>query len=335
MANPFRKLPPHSPVTAFSLTAWNRMLDMLDWWKTRGPAGSGPLRGLTDWDQTVFRARNDTYTDLASYAVVGINGPIWAPSVGEAEFLTRTSIKVVVPVVGTHANRWGVMLEATPAGVIGRCCLAGVVPVRVYVTATTDPCCDVIDVATVDGETTYLGTGGSGAGGSGAQVLWLEDGATAETIAWAIVRLGGAAQSTKYGKVDALWTETSAADGSAVVSIWTWDTGTSAWVDSGDDETVYAPPQPAAWKIAAAAWLKLEYHAQAQCWLAWPVAPYVIQGNLDGDLAAGGTQTITIFGVDYAVEAPYVLASLSIASGKRVEAMLDANGDYIVRWAEC
>lgn len=195
MANPFRKIPAGSPVTAFSITAYNRMIDMLNWWSTQGAFGGGPIRNLTDWDQSVFRVKNNTGYDLASYDPVGLDGPIFDPNDGgEPELLCQTSQLGVEPTVADHAGgKWGVMLEAAPDDKIGRCCLAGVVPVRVYVNATTDKYADVIASQTVSGETVYLGTGATGA-----QILWLDPTATAETIGWAIVRLGGSTAPQCY-----------------------------------------------------------------------------------------------------------------------------------------
>lgn len=194
MANPYRKLSAGSPVTAFSITAYNRMIDMLAWWDSQQSSGGGPIRGLVDWDQAVFRVRNDTNGDLLSYSVVGLDGPIFDPnSGGEPELLSQTSQKGVEPTVADHLGKWGVMLEAAADGKIGRCCLAGVVPVRVYVTATSDTHCDVIAAETVGDDTTYIGTGPAGC-----QLLWLDPDADAETIAWAIVRLGASTPGVRF-----------------------------------------------------------------------------------------------------------------------------------------
>jgi hypothetical protein len=185
LSNPYRKLPAGSPVTAFSITAWNRMIDMLNWWQTAG--GGKAIQGLADWDQTVFRARNDTGGDVWSYTPVGIDGPIWSPTDGEQEFLSQTSIKAVVPDADDHKGRWGVMLEAAPDGGIGRCCLAGVVPVRVYCRSYLDQQCDVSAAEMVGTETVYVSSGSGGA-----KILWWEASSDTadETIVWAIVRLG-------------------------------------------------------------------------------------------------------------------------------------------------
>lgn len=255
MANPFRKLPAGSPVTAFSITAWNHMLDMLNWWQTVG-GGGRPLGGV-DWDQSIFRCRNDTGGDLASYAVVGLDGPLWPPSDGAAElaeFRNQTSIKGVTPTVADHRGRWGVMLEAVPDGAIGRCCLAGVVPLRVYCDRYKHGYCDIIAAETINGETVYVGSRGFGT-----RILWWEatDSGDDGTIVWAIVRLGNVGPLSLFGKLKA----TLSPGGSADIDVYEWSG--SAWVDAGWDLTVYAPPHFTAGTIASAKWVQVMYDEQS------------------------------------------------------------------------
>lgn len=216
MANPFRKIPAHSPVTAFSITAYNRMIDMLNWWQTnQGRSGGGPLQNLVDWNQGVFRVRNDTGGDLASYDPVGLGGPIFTGATGESELQNQTSQIGVAPTVADHAGgKWGVMLEAAPSGRIGRCCMAGVVPVRVYVTAVADKYVDVNDGGeTVGDETVYLSTGGSGA-----QILWLDPDTAAEAIGWAIVRMPGGVTITPPVGITLFWLSQSASAYTGTIS---------------------------------------------------------------------------------------------------------------------
>lgn len=256
MANPFRKLPPHSPVTAFSITVWNRMIDMLNWWETSRSARGGPV-GIGDWDQSVFRCRNDTGGDLASYAVVGIDGPIWAPSDGDAElaeFRNQTSIKGVTPAVADHRGKWGVMLEATPEGAIGRCCLAGVLPVRIYCDSYKHTRCDIVTAKTVDSETVYLGSRAFGT-----RILWWEATGSGDegTIVSGIVRLGDVGPLSIFGKLKA----TLSPGGSADIDVYEWSG--AAWTDTGWDLTVYAPPHFTTGTIASAKWVQVMYDEQA------------------------------------------------------------------------
>ena len=145
MTNPYQKLPAGSSVTQFSLTAWNRLMDMLNWWQSsQAQAGGGPLRNLVDWDRGVFKTKNSSGADLPSYGVLGLDGPLYTPAENLAEFLRVTPLEGVTPTVADHADgRWGVALEMIGDGRIGRCCFAGVVPVRVYVNGVDDQYCEV------------------------------------------------------------------------------------------------------------------------------------------------------------------------------------------------
>ena len=78
------------------------------------------------------------------------------------------------------------LLRPLADGAVGKAVAAGVAKVRVYVNSPTDKFCDVSEAETVGDETCYLGTGSSGT-----QIFWLDPDAAAETIGWAIVRLGG------------------------------------------------------------------------------------------------------------------------------------------------
>lgn len=183
MADPYKPLVPGDAVTQISRTAYNGFLEMLKWWRTSSKSGTGPLSNIVDWDQSVFLCQNDSGADVDEYGVVGIAGPLITPTVNEREFLSKTPLSGSAPAVG----KWAVFLGATPSGYIGKVCVSGVVPVRVYVTAYTDKFCDVVSPETVGSETCYLGSGPSGA-----QILWWEASAAgdSDTIVWAIVRLG-------------------------------------------------------------------------------------------------------------------------------------------------
>ena len=196
MANRYRKLPAHSPVTAFSITAYNRMIDMLNWWQVnQSHSGGGPIRNLVDLNQGVFKLKNSSGLDIATGGVVGVSGPLYTPAENLAEFKNVTPLEAVEPVVADHSGgRWAVALELTADEKIGRFCVSGVVPVRVYITAAADQYCDVIAAETVGTEDCYLGTGKSGA-----RILWREnEGSGAEGIEWAIVRLGADSDLTPF-----------------------------------------------------------------------------------------------------------------------------------------
>jgi hypothetical protein len=193
MAGPYDKLPAGSPCTAFSITAWNRMLDMLRWWtsqqKNTGNPGSSAKR-----QPCIFDVQNNTGDNLNWLAVIGLDDVVFTPQNNLDGFRHKPMFKGVYPTVAKHLGKWGVIVSPCPVDGIEATVVAGVTPVRVYVNSTDDKFCDIIAKKTVSGEDCYLGTGASGA-----QILWLDPTATGSTIGWAIVRLGqGSGTSTQW-----------------------------------------------------------------------------------------------------------------------------------------
>lgn len=182
----YEKLNQGDPVTKISRTVYNDTIDMLRWWKARFRTGGPGTAREADLNHGVFSCKNATGADQGEYAVVGLDGPMLTPTENLDEFKNRTPLKGILPNVAAHAGKWGVFLNAIATNGISPLCASGVAPVRVYVTATTDKFCDVIEKRTVAGEDCYLGTGGSGE-----QLMWLDPTASVSTIAWAIVRIGG------------------------------------------------------------------------------------------------------------------------------------------------
>jgi len=191
MGDTYRKLPANALITDQSRTVYNDTIDMLRWWKTRySRTGVGDQKNIVDWDQTLFPVKNSSGADLtASYGILGLDGPLFGPEDNIDEFLNVTALNGVAPTVEDHAGgRWCVVLEPLASDEVSRrACLSGVVPVRVYVGSFDDRFCDVIEAQTIGDETTYLGSGSTGA-----KILWWEATSSSDdgTIVWAIVQLG-------------------------------------------------------------------------------------------------------------------------------------------------
>ena len=163
----------------------------------------------------------------------------------------------------------------------------------------------------------------SGAG-VGDWVLCRPIGSTNGTV-WEVV---GLPAGRKRVKLDALWTATSETDGSATASVWSWDSGSSAWTDSGDNLTIYMPPWLTSWVLPAGTWLEVEFDADSQSWIV--VEPIIeVRGVLDGTLNFGSSATVSIWagGSDTTANltgyAPATLSSGSIASTKHVRMKWD------------
>lgn len=181
MPDPYRKVAQGDPVT-FSASAWNGMLDA-----ARTLAFSRHDRFSDDRETTrrsgIVLVKNETAADLPRRAVVGLDGPIFAPSVSEEAFLRDVAFRGVEP-DATHRDRFVILLEPAPGARVVRAFASGVCQARI----------DIVDqehrfAVAEPGSTDRLASAASGS----AQILWREgdEGYGYETgEQWAIVRLG-------------------------------------------------------------------------------------------------------------------------------------------------
>jgi len=178
MPNPYKKLPPGSAVTQFSLTAWNDMLDMLHWWQLQRRIGAGLIRH-TD-QATIVSVKNASEIDdvpqaLERFSVLGIDGPLFGPDVALEEFKNRVILKGVTPVEPDHHSKFVVLLQPLQSDEVGMACIAGVCPAKLTVASAGHKFADI-----TDGDPETLTTAPTGA----AQILWSDE------DQWAVVRIG-------------------------------------------------------------------------------------------------------------------------------------------------
>ena len=133
MANPFRKLPARSPVTAFSITAYNRMIDMLNWWvpQQRRSGGSGAIPCGLNRESGVGLVKNASGSDQSRFAVLGIDDVVFSPSDSLIGFQNGSVLSCITPAIADHIGKFVVLLEPLASGRIGLACVSGVVPVQV------------------------------------------------------------------------------------------------------------------------------------------------------------------------------------------------------------
>jgi hypothetical protein len=164
---------------------------MLEEWQAFKGKGKG-LSQLAQPITTTVLVRNDSGATVPVFGVLGLGSPLVLPTDNAFAAQAQPAFAGSTPTVGTHEGKWVVLLgpasysTTDPANCIARAVLVGHAVVRVYVTATTDTHVDVSDDHTVSSETVYVSTGSSGA-----RILWLDPAATAATIAYAVVCLGG------------------------------------------------------------------------------------------------------------------------------------------------
>jgi len=171
----------------------------------------------------IIKVKNNSGVDRARFDVLGIDGPVFTPTENLDSFVGELVVKGALPDSVDHFGNFVVLLEPLAAGDIGRGCLSGGCPARVYVVDPQDEF-EFADVA--DGESDHLLASESGS----AFILWRESGSG---VKWAYVRLSniaGAGGGSGSG---------SSAGSSSPGSIGSGDSGESSGGSggSGDDDS--------------------------------------------------------------------------------------------------
>ena len=235
----YPKLPPGSPVTAFSISAYNDMLDMLQRDSAARRGGTHPLLRNTG----IVRVKNDSGADVSWLGVLGIDAPLYTPTDNLDEFKSRVILSCDTPDIDDHPGKWCVAAGAIADGEMGLAFVSGVCPAIINVVDAAHPC---VDIADADDE---LNSGWWGAG----QILWQETGTGSGKRA--LIRIGNPPVSGPvfWGKLDGTLSQ----GGSATVSLWT---GSGASLsDSGKNVTAYDALLGSGDTLASGVMIKIEY----------------------------------------------------------------------------
>src|SRR5271166_4069533 len=139
VGDPFRKVIPGEPL-AISAVAWNAMIDNAKSDQRRS-ATSQPLTRVRDAD--IIKVLNDTGQDLPQYSVVGLDGPIFDPSINFASLAAFLREVAFIASLPTTAGQFGITLDPIRIGGVGRAYVAGVCPVQINLQKITDTCADI------------------------------------------------------------------------------------------------------------------------------------------------------------------------------------------------
>jgi hypothetical protein len=174
--NPFKKLAKGDELS-ISATAFNALMDVAQ--REYGGAGSAGAGGAqVAGDHVVCRVLNNSGAAVDRFAVLGVDDAAITYADNPNAFKSVPIISGVTPTVPDFVGYFIITLEPIRDGKIGRCLLAGLVPVQIAVANAGDEWADV-----KDDDATQLQSGSAGA----AQILWKESGTGTK---WAWVRLG-------------------------------------------------------------------------------------------------------------------------------------------------
>jgi hypothetical protein len=129
------------PGQRFSFTArlYNDLVEIVSQWR-QGKFGNRRDNGQRS---PVLRIRNDSGGDLDRFAILGIDGVVFAESDNSNEFKGNPTLKGTTPVIATHAGKFAVLMEPCKNGKFARCMVSGHAVVQVDMIDADDNWCDV------------------------------------------------------------------------------------------------------------------------------------------------------------------------------------------------
>ena len=163
------------PGQRFSFTArlYNDLVEIVSQWR-QGKFGNRRDNGQRS---PVLRIRNDSGGDLDRFAILGIDGVVFAESDNSNEFKGNPTLKGTTPVIATHAGKFAVLIEPCKNGKFARCMVSGHAVVQVDMIDADDNWCDV------KASNTELSSYGAGS----AQIIHKPSGTG---VKWCVVQLG-------------------------------------------------------------------------------------------------------------------------------------------------
>ena len=126
----------------------------------------------------IVLVKNSSLVDCNRFAVLGIDGPLFSPTVNLESFKNKVVLSCRTPDEYNHLGKFVILQEPIQAGKIGSAWIAGVCPAQINIGHSSHKFADV-----ADGDSTVLQSCFSGT----ARIIWAEYGTG---IKWAIVHIG-------------------------------------------------------------------------------------------------------------------------------------------------
>lgn len=164
--DPLKRVLPGEPF-APSAAAWNAMLDVAR--RVARAEASVPGSASPSAPHGLVRVRNDSGTALDAGDIVGFGAALFTPADNLSEFRFHPTVISALPTRALHSGKFGVLVDAVPAGGIGYAQVSGIAACKVdSQSATVLPEC----VEVKNSDATQLSLVGDGI----ARVLWRESG---------------------------------------------------------------------------------------------------------------------------------------------------------------
>lgn len=178
---------------------------------------------------STVKVENGTGANLDRFSVIGLSAPAILDSEG-SEYATRGLWSGVTP-TADHLGKFAIYQEAVPAGFLGRAAVSGVVPCKLFVSASDGDVthCDVDTSDSSRLETNSLGS---------ARILWKSSTATDTTVD-AVVCLHSPLGSVPFAAIAAEDIEYGTTGDADKAEAGSWESSWSAAASSG--VTVYNP----------------------------------------------------------------------------------------------
>lgn len=193
-----------------SASSWNALVDAARTSRKHPVNAELAVGNGGEYSPSTILVYNDSGSDVAQFAVLGLGDVRIAQADNEDEFRTRIHMIGEQPAVGTHDGKFCVTIDPIPDGGVGRAAVTGLVQCQVTMNEAWHEYADITDA-----DSAKLASGQVGK----AKILW-SAGTTGDQ--WAIVDVGGGIGL--HEMIPVALTQVGGTDGDeATAATWTYD----------------------------------------------------------------------------------------------------------------
>ena len=159
-----------------SAQTFNTFIDMVKDYQGRKMCG-GQFAQREFSQSGIVLVKNSSLVDCNRFAVLGINGPLFSPTVNLESFKNKVILSCSTPSEYNHLGKFVILQEPIQSGKIGSAWIAGVCPAQINVIHSSHKFADI-----ADGDSTALKSCFSGT----ARIIWAVRGISVKKLAGAV-----------------------------------------------------------------------------------------------------------------------------------------------------